>query len=148
MITRLHSKAPALADRILASRRGVSRLVHEAARIALENAEPSPAIRAATLSLVERRAPLDVDLRAQLRALQEEAENAYLDSMEATDSHETTDAAALTAFRRARALAALLLAVSAEDDPQQAAEVVYESLASCASSEDEARALLRLEGAL
>jgi|HubBroStandDraft_1064217.scaffolds.fasta_scaffold15179_3 hypothetical protein len=137
MRTRLHSTYPEVAEQILASRKGVPRIVTAPARVAVRNAGLEPSLADPAIAAIERGVPLDTSFRKRLQDLQEESDNSYLDAQNALGPTEALSPSALAAFRRARAIAALLGAL---DSPSSvhAAEVVYEALA---SSDDEAKAL-------
>jgi hypothetical protein len=144
MITRLHSKHPALADRILSSSPGDRvRIVRTAARVAAVNSGLPAPVADAAITAVDSGTPLDASVKDQMQALQEELDNIYLDALDALGPTDAPSAEALRAFRRARALAALIYAVNA-GDALQATEVVYEALA---SSEDEKADLATIAGA-
>jgi hypothetical protein len=143
MKTRLHSKYPTLAERILSCSE-VPRIVAAAARVAVQSSGLQERIAAVTVAAVDSGSPLDPEIRKRLQELQEESDNNYLDAQDALGPTETLSADALREFRRARALAALLAAVDVRDGTQ-AAEVVYEALA---SSEDEKAAFETIAAAV
>ena len=139
MPTRLHSKYRALAERILsAGHETLSRVVGVAARLAVENAGVEDAAGSAIAALNEK-APFDAEARQRLVDQQAYWEGQYLDAQDAMEDSSTLipRQAALPAFRRARALAALLEA-SGRLDGTRVTEVVYEALA---ASPDEGAAV-------
>jgi len=142
--TRLHSKYPALAERILSSPEVVRRVVTAAARVAVHGSGLPDPLAAVTMSAIDSGAPLDPKVRQRLQELQEESDNSYLDAQDALGPTETLSRDALREFRRARALAALLAAVDRQEGAQ-ATEVVYEALA---SSEDEKAAFETIAAAV
>ena len=144
MNTRLHSKYPALAERILASPKAVPRIVSAAARVAVQSAELHATLSDAAIAAVDNGTPLDASIRRGLQELQEQSDNSYLDAQDALGAGEPLPASALAAFRRARALAALLGALEARSG-LQLTEVVYEALA---SSEDEVEARKAIEATI
>jgi hypothetical protein len=133
MKTRLHSKYPKLAERILSSPEIVPRVVAAAASVSFQSSDLQEPLGAVTMATLDSGEPLDVAVRTRLQEMQEESDNSYLDAQDALGPTETLSTGALREFRRARALAALLAAVGCRDGAQ-ATEVVYEALA---SSEDE-----------
>lgn len=141
--SRLHSKHPLLADRILSSSEAAKRAVSAAVCLALEHAALDAALGHAILVAVDGGPELDAELVTKIRALQEARDDSYLDASSKSIATDAPNSDALRAFPQSRALAALVLAVEGQS-ASQAAEVVYEALASC---EDEARAVARLEAA-
>jgi hypothetical protein len=140
MRTRLHSKYPVVAEQILASRRTVRNIVTAAARVAVRNAGLDPSLAGPAIAAIERGVPLDPGFRKRLQDLKRESDNTYLDAQDALGPTEALSPTALAAFRRARAIAALLGALDSTSSTQ-AAEVVYEALA---SSDDEEKALVTI----
>jgi hypothetical protein len=118
--------------------------VSAAVRLAVRSAGLQTTLSDAAIAAVDNGTPLDASVQKALQERQEQSDNSYLDAQDALGAAETLPSSALAAFRRARALAALLGALEAQSG-LQVTEVVYEALA---SSEDEAEALKTIEATI
>lgn len=129
-MTRLHSRYPALADKILrASTEGLQRVVGTAVRLAIQKWDAESALAKAILAAVDGREQLQASARERLRESQQRWDKRYLEMQEELESNKQLPAEGLRAFHRARALAAVLYAIDPLD-ATRATEVVYEALAS------------------
>jgi hypothetical protein len=136
MQTRLHSKYPALADAILAAPAERRRLmVRAAGTSAAEKAGLDAVMRGEVIAAINGAKAIDDATRACLETLQWESDQYYLKVSDSLAARESLPAEAMTSFMRARAVAAILLAVADRDDAGTATDVVYETLA-CGSDRD------------
>jgi hypothetical protein len=146
MITRLHSKYPELAQQILSAPGDKRRLaVRTAGNCALRNAGLEGDLLEASLAALDRREPLQPEMRTRLEELQRECDDRYLDVLDSLDARQTLPAEALEAFHRARALAAVLGALEDADGPR-ATDIVYEAIASSPNESDIVSAISNVAG--
>jgi hypothetical protein len=87
------------------------------------------ALRDAVVAAISDSKPLGPETRAVLESCQQKADDQYLDVLDSLGANEPLPSEAMESFVRARALAAVLAALS-EPNPADATEVVYEVLAS------------------
>jgi hypothetical protein len=136
---RLHSKSPELAERIRdCAPATIDRLVVLAVSLALEAAALPSDLTARALAAAEKPGAWTPELRSELVQIQASCDDEYLDLNDRRGAREPLPPQGLLNFRRARALAAVILAAEGRE-PLDVADVLYECLAA-ATDEDAALA--------